>query len=304
MPRIEPIHQNTPEWERWRREGIGSSDAPVIMGEGFFKTSRMLWSIKTGRSREYGSGPAARRGHALERAARSAYERKFDVQMEPLCLVHEKREWMRASLDGFSFDGSTVLEIKCPLSLRDINSARQGRVPAHYYGQLQHQLEVSGAAEAHYWSFDGREGRLIRVRPDHEYLKRLVDAEGKFWRLVQKNHWPELDEQELDLSSDPSWRSVALQYRSVRKRLEAAGAEERKLRAILDRLATSRRTFGWGVEVLKSFRRGVVDYSQIPQLRSVNLEKFRKAPVQVMNINCLEPGPDWVGDSFRAAVLV
>ena len=122
--------------------------------------------------------------------------------------------------------------------------------------------------------------------------------------LVQENNWPELDEQELDLSSHPSWRSVALQYRSVRRQLEAAGAAERKLRAILDRLATSRRTFGCGVEVLKSFRRGVVDYSQIPELRGVNLEKFRKAPVQVMNINCSEPGPDLVGDSFREGVRV
>ena len=40
MPRIERLEQNTPEWRRWRMEGIGSSDAPVIMGEGAFKTRR------------------------------------------------------------------------------------------------------------------------------------------------------------------------------------------------------------------------------------------------------------------------
>jgi predicted phage-related endonuclease len=34
MPRIERLEQNTPKWLRWRLEGIGSSDAPVIMGEG------------------------------------------------------------------------------------------------------------------------------------------------------------------------------------------------------------------------------------------------------------------------------
>jgi len=31
--------------------------------------------------------------------------------MEPLCLVHQEFEWMRASLDGLSFDGSTLVEI-------------------------------------------------------------------------------------------------------------------------------------------------------------------------------------------------
>ena len=215
MPRIERLEQNTPEWRRWRMEGIGSSDAPVIMGEGAFKTRRVLWAIKTGRARDFAGNPASRRGHALEHAARRAYELELGDQMEPLCLVHDRFEWMRASLDGLSFDGSTVLEIKCPLSVRDLNAAQQGRVPSHYYGQLQHQLEVTGAAEAHYWSYDGRVGRLVRIRPDRDYLKRLVDEEGEFWRRVKENRWPELDDKEVDMSSDPRWRSLALQYRQA-----------------------------------------------------------------------------------------
>ncbi len=146
MPRIERLHQNTPEWHRWRMQGIGASDAPVIMGETAFKTPRTLWSIKTGRMQEDPAGPAARRGRELERFARRAYERQTGIQMEPLCLVHQEFEWMRASLDGLSFDGSTLLEIKCPLSLRDRASAQQGRIPSQYHAQLQHQLEVSGAA--------------------------------------------------------------------------------------------------------------------------------------------------------------
>ena len=84
MPRIERLHQNTPEWHRWRRQGIGASDAPVIMGETPFKTPRTLWSIKTGRMREDPAGPAARRGRELEWFARRAYERQTGIQMEPL----------------------------------------------------------------------------------------------------------------------------------------------------------------------------------------------------------------------------
>jgi putative phage-type endonuclease len=173
MPRIERLQQNTPEWHRWRQQGLGASDAPVIMGEAAFKTPRMLWSIKTGRAQEDAAGPAARRGRELERCARRAYEREVGIQMEPLCLVHDQLEWMRASLDGLSFDGSTVLEIKCPMKARDQSAAQQGSVPPQYYAQLQHELEVSRAEEVHYWSFDGSNGRLVRVRPDHEYQKRL-----------------------------------------------------------------------------------------------------------------------------------
>jgi len=291
MPRIERLEQNTPQWLRWRMEGIGSSDAPVIMGEGAFKSRRLLWAIKTGRAQEFAGNPAARRGHALEQAARTAYERQFGLQMEPLCLVHEKFDWMRASLDGLSFDGSVVLEIKCPLNLRDHHAAQQGRVPSHYYGQLQHQLEVSGAGEAHYWSFDGRVGRLVRIKPDREYLKRLVDEEGEFWRRVKENRWPELDDKECDMSSDPRWRSVALQYRQVKARLDAVAAQERRLRGILGNMASTRRTFGWGVEVLKSFRRGTIDYAVIPQLSGVDLEEFRKPRIAVTKVNLIETAP-------------
>jgi putative phage-type endonuclease len=288
MPRIERLHQNTAEWHRWRAQGIGASDAPVIMGETAFKTQRTLWSIKTGRMREGAAGPAARRGRELERFARRAYERQTGVQVEPLCLVHQEFEWMRASLDGLSFDGSTLLEIKCPLNFRDRTSAQEGRVPSQYHAQLQHQLEVSGAEQAHYFSFHGTDGILIEIRPDREYVKRLVKAEATFWQLVKENRWPELPNEELDLSADPKWRHAALRYREVKLRLENAASEELELRGTLECMATARRTYGCGVEVLKSSRKGAVDYSAVPALRGINLEPYRKPSVAVVKINFIE----------------
>jgi putative phage-type endonuclease len=288
MPRIERLHQNTPEWHRWRLQGVGASDAPVIMGETAFKTPRTLWSIKTGRIQEGSAGAAARRGRELERFARCAYERQTGIQMEPLCLVHQRFDWMRASLDGLSFDGSTLVEIKCPLSLKDRASARAGRIPFQYHAQLQHQLEVSGAEQAHYWSFHGTDGILIEIRPDREYAKRLVEAEAAFWHLVKENRWPELANEELDLSADPKWRHAALRYREIRLRLENATVEEHRLRATLAGMAKARRTWGCGVEVLKSSRKGAVDYSSVPELHGVNLEPYRKSPVAVVKINFIE----------------
>ena len=287
MPKIERLQQNTAEWHRWRQQGLGASDAPVIMGETAFKTPRMLWSIKTGRAQEDAAGPAARRGRELERRARRAYELEVGIQMEPLCLVHDQMEWMRASLDRLSFEGSIVLEIKCPINLRDQTAAQRGRVPPQYYAQLQHELEVSRAAEAHYWSFDGSAGSLVRVSPDREYLKRLLDSKAAFWQLVRENVWPEPEGGELDLSADPNG---ALRYREAKVRLETAAAEEHKLRAMLESFATARRTFGCGVEFLRSSRRGAVDYASIPELCDVNLESYRKPPVSVVKINFLEPG--------------
>ena len=117
---------------------------------------------------------------------------------------------------------------------------------------------------------------------------------GSFGGRVKENRWPELDDGDLDLTANPQWRSLAVQYRKVRTQFEKLSLEERQLRALLDKLATSRRTFGCGVEVLKSFRRGAVDYAQVPELRGVDLERYRKAPVPVMNVNFFELSPESV----------
>ena len=68
MPRIERLHQNTPEWHRWRMQGIGASDAPVIMGETVFKTREpgRYKSEYAGRFR--GAGQGERTGDGEGRA--------------------------------------------------------------------------------------------------------------------------------------------------------------------------------------------------------------------------------------------
>ena len=219
MPRIERLHQNTPEWHRWRHAGNRGQRRSGDHGRDSLQDAA---NALVDKDRAYAgrapAGPAARRGRELERFARRAYERQTGIQMEPLCLVHEEFEWMRASLDGLSFDGSTLLEIKCPLNLRD-DRAQQGRIlpvpcaaPASTGGLRSRGL--------HYWSFDGSDGILIEIRPDREYAKRLVEAEAAFWQLVKENVWPESADEELDLSADPKWRHAALRYREVRLRLE------------------------------------------------------------------------------------
>ena len=81
MPRIEPLQQNTADWHRWRQQGLGASDAPVIMGEAAFKTPRMLWSIKTGRMLEDAPGPDQTAAPAV--AAAPKPEPKSEPKAEP-----------------------------------------------------------------------------------------------------------------------------------------------------------------------------------------------------------------------------
>ena len=77
MPRIKRLQQNTPDWHRWRQQGLGASDAPVVMGEAAFKTPRMLWSIKTGAFRKM----AEARRHAAGASSSGALGRSMSGKL-------------------------------------------------------------------------------------------------------------------------------------------------------------------------------------------------------------------------------
>lgn len=53
----------------------------------------------------------------------------------------------------------------------------------------------------------------------------------------------------------------------------------------LEELASARRTFGSGLELLRTVRKGAVDYSAVPELSGVDLERYRKPPVEVIKVS-------------------
>jgi hypothetical protein len=91
------------------------------------------------------------------------------------------------------------------------------------------------------------------------------------------------------LSSDPNWSDAARRYRQVRQRLDELSDQERELRNRLLGLSDSRRTVGAGVELIRTSRKGAVNYGAIPELEGVDLERYRKEPVEVVKINLIEP---------------
>jgi len=176
------LEQNTPEWEEWRFTGIGASDAPAIMDENRFKSARELLHEKINRI----SPPQnihMQRGSQLEPTAREAYSKKYGIELAPLCVQSTEHHWLRASLDAISPTGDHLVEIKCGQSA--YKKAQQGIVPSYYYGQLQHQLQLTGLQEIHYWCFwPNMPGIKIPVKRDNNYISRLFEAEEKFYAAM------------------------------------------------------------------------------------------------------------------------
>lgn len=272
-----PLIPDSPAWHAWRAGGIGSSDAPIIMGVSPWTTVHELWRIKTKRAPAVTENYAMRRGKALEAEARHAYEAETGHIVRPHFRRHPVLPWMLASLDGLDLDGQLVVEIKCPGD-GDHGTAVLGSIPEKYIPQVQHQLAVTGASVLHYWSWDRRRGALVEVAPDAAYIARLIEAEETFWGYVQRDEAPPLGPADVVRRDDPKWREAAETFlRMDSRKREVEGLYEASRQALEDLLGEyTNRAVGAGVCVTRYTVAGAVDYKKVPALQGLDLEPYRK----------------------------
>jgi len=171
--------QGSAEWLTWRSGGIGASDAATVMGENRFKSRDKLLHEKKHQLSEPVNA-AMIEGTQLEPEARKAYETHKGQTVAPLCIESIEYPWLRASLDGISTDRGTLVEIKCGKSA--MREAQRGLIPKYYYGQIQHQLMITGLEKIDYWCFRPEFGGIpLEASRDDAYIKKLLAAENAFY---------------------------------------------------------------------------------------------------------------------------
>lgn len=269
------VVQGSLEWLSWRNNGIGASDAPIIMGDSPWTTPYELWRMKRGELVRTANA-AMRRGTEMELEARLAYEDKTGNIMQPICVQSIDNTWMRASLDGLSFDGDLALEIKCP-GAEDHAVAMDGEVPEKYDAQLAHTLMLTGAKSMHYWSYDGKEGALIVVFADPDYAKLLVERETAFHQSIVSGIPPKLGPRDYIERDDAEWAKTVIDYNYALQSYEVALQNKEKCRDRLLLLSEQKNSRGAGIQVSWFEKRGNVEYKKIPELADVNLDKYRHA---------------------------
>lgn len=177
--------QGSPEWLAWREDGIGASEVPAVLGLSPHVTRARLLDQKV-RLTQSAPNPAMLRGQALEDTARRLYEDVTGSAISPACCEHPRYPWLRASLDGVTFDRSHLVEIKCP-NMADHLAAVAGEVPKHYYAQVQAQMLVTGIDRADYVSYHPEADEpmaIVSVRADKAMQERIVAECTAFWSEV------------------------------------------------------------------------------------------------------------------------
>lgn len=278
------IQQQTPEWHEMRKNHLGASDAPVVMEVSPWKTPFQLWEEKIGLSKDEQRRAAMQRGLDLEPKAREKFESMTGLLISPAVKKHPSIDFMMASFDGIDLSGDYAVEIKCP-GKEDHEMAKSGEVPEKYIPQLQHQLEVCQLGMLYYFSFDGEEGVILEVQRDDGYIHKMIRKEKEFWDCVQELIAPKMTERDYQKIADVPWGSAAQEWVMVSKQLKELEEKEKALRDNLIAMARGQNAMGNGIKVSKTIRKGNIDYSRVPQLDGVDLEQYRKNPVEYWRIS-------------------
>lgn len=280
---IVALPQGSPEWHCYRQSRRNASESVAVLRLNPWITPYQLWLTKTGRF-EPPVTQAMQRGTDLEPVARAAYEAETGLVMQPLVL---EAGAYRASLDGMTVEGELIVEIKCRLrgTRSDLwEDVRQGQVPKHYTVQVQHQMMASGAATAHLWVFDGQQGMLHAIGRDAALMERIQNGWEGFQRYLDQDIPPPLSEADTRQRSDDAWRQAAQAFAQSKQRADEAAAALEAARAQLITLAQHPREQGAGVTVTRYWKQGGVDYKRIPELKTVDLDLFRRRASEEVRI--------------------
>lgn len=288
------LQQRSPEWEAWRRDKIGSSDAPTIMGINRYQTPFELYLEKKGLAEPRAVSYPMLRGTELEPKARDWYIQYTGIQMFPSIEVHAEHPYLIASMDGVNFSGTKALEIKCPMGGKPAEIERTG-IPEEYICQVQHQMLVTGLTQVDLLVFDGVQGIIYPIVRDQEYIERLLAKELEFYSWLE-NDTPPTETAPIKNNTGtkyesietPEWSKLAVALRESNTRLADEKAINDSLRERAKELSGGRSVSGFGMSLRVSSAKGAVDYSKVPELAGVDLEPYRKSNTTRITIDFSE----------------
>lgn len=214
MTPIVQICKDRAEWLERRREGLGASDAPAVLGVSRWKTNVRLWEEKTGLvvPEDIGDKPYVQYGNEAEPLLRAFFaldHPEYEVSFVPYKVLHcPEKPFITCTPDGELVEKGTGrrggLEIKTTQIMNAAGWDRwKDRVPDEYYVQVCHQMLAAGwafvelLAQIKFTTADGEDRKEVRhykiERADALEDIALIQREAvAFWRRVERGRRPDL----------------------------------------------------------------------------------------------------------------
>ena len=292
--KIIDLEQGSQDWIDWRKKKVTASEIPIIIGKSKWCTPLQLWKRKLGFAEGQIDNFAMQRGRELEPIIREMVNMQLCSNYRPAVVQSDSLDWAIASLDGIDFDKNSILEIKTA-SLQDQKTAEQGKVPDHYWAQVQWQLFCSELETGHYASYHDEKLEIVEFNIDYEYIcDYILPKANEFYRRLLEQDAPDHQEDEHIQVTDPQFREYSQQWKSAHEMAKHWAEKEKYFKEKLISLTDDGNCFGFGVKLTRVDRNGSIDWEAFLKDASIKfpdlLEKcdpkmFRKKQIGYWKIS-------------------
>lgn len=179
------------EWLKYRKKGIGGSDAGAICGMNPYRSPMAVYIDKTEDDLGNIDNEAMRQGRDLEQyvAQRFCEETGKRLRRANAIFYNVDYPFMTANVDRLIIKENAGLECKTA-SAYSADKWKDGKIPESYELQCHHYMAVTGA-DAWYiaCAILGREFVWKRIERDEEIIRMLIQIESDFWNnhIVPRN---------------------------------------------------------------------------------------------------------------------
>ena len=244
MKLVSTLNLPREEWLRYRKQGIGGSDAGAICGFNPYRTAMQVYYDKTSDEIEDIDSEAMRQGRELEDYVAKRFVEKTGkkVRRANAMFYDESNPFMLADVDRMIVGENAGLECKT-VSPYMAEHWKDDKVPLSYQMQCYHYMSVCNADRWYVAALIyGREFKVYILERDEEVIANLIRLEENFWNnYVQKRVLPEPDGSKLADSVIAEYYknadSVIIPLQGFNDKLK----RRQELVGLLDRLETEKK---------------------------------------------------------------
>ncbi|MBE5892216.1 MAG: endonuclease [Lachnospiraceae bacterium] len=184
------------DWLKYRKMGIGGSDAGAICGLNPYVSAMQVFYDKTTAVTEEEDKEAMRQGRELEQyvAERFMEATGLKVRRANAIFMNDEYPFMLANVDRMIVGRDAGLECKT-VSAYNADKWKEGAVPEHYQIQCHHYMLVTGAKCWYIAAVILGQGFVYKkIERDEELIQHLIKIETAFWQEnVMKGIMPDPD---------------------------------------------------------------------------------------------------------------
>ena len=241
---VSTLNLDKESWLKYRKQGIGGSDAGAVCGLNPYRTAIQVYYDKTSDLIEDVDNEAMRQGRELEEyvARRFCEASGKKVRRANAMFYDEKNPFMLADVDRMIVGENAGLECKTASPYSE-EKWRDDKIPLSYQLQCYHYMSVCNA-DAWYIAvlIYGRDFKYYRIERDDEVIENLIRIEKEFWNeYVLKQVIPDPDgSKTADVAIAERFKeskSITIPLTGFDERLE----RRQELLSLLEKIETEKR---------------------------------------------------------------